>query len=551
MADPAGFEKKNILYALVVIVVAVPTFIIFSQLITTKDNNRTEPENGFEQLEKSPALKGFYQITKYDPLFYSPYTNEGDFNFTNLQGYEELLFSELLEKQGVSLLKYYKAKGRKLNLLPHDFLEILPQNIKQTETFLANPTKEGAQKLLEINKRTVNLYKENLLDLGDVFDQITAFRAPNQVGLASLGRPLPFTTALKDLKLIQNNANALLEEVTKREKILNGSQKYKLPAFKVPAVQNEVLDHFREGNYLSKEEAIISLWENYNEEWKDFGMPAAFTKEEALENIQAHGPYQIEIACFPDPDNRIHLVYGFSSEKLELLYPRFIFGDGTVYRLPGHRSFDEISLAGHSQDVWIKDNPFTICSCPHIEDSKIQWYMLDIMHHKIKNSPLYANNTYNYPTKLGQLLEQGPFLEKSFIEYPTQSTLTALGINYKYLYLGLNEIKNISESLQKAQEQAWKHYTAIEARFLPLPRVLNFFHDILKLRATTGDFFYRYLSTPEFGVLEGCLYYTPFMHWSDSVWRLEEKPKLYGEQEEGNESFWNHFVPIKTQPDGQ
>jgi len=531
-------KNKTLAFIIIVITAIIPLWL-FSNLKELGDKS---------QLNENATLKNYYEITKLDPLFYSPFV-DSTFDFTKYRNYEEIIFSGFTKQFGRSLYKYYQEQGKTLNLIPHKFLELLTENISKTNKFLESPTLDNAKELIVTNENTTDAYLENLHQLGEIINLVTSIQTPDKLVNTGLGRLQGFAVAIADLKLMQKNGDELKNEIEKRKKILNGEADFNIPKFVVP--ENLSTDEFATDTFFSKKDAKEELWETYIWEWKDLatvikGRP--FTREQ-FNSVNVQGPYQIDILCFPPDSQFKHLVYGFfpPENSFTLPYPRFMIADGLTYRLPGHVPFTD-----QPREEWLKDNPMTLCSCPYIENAKLVWFLIDFMKIRLEDKKVFSVlSSDNHSQNLNQIISQGATLEEKFLKYPTQNNLFLLGDHYKAFYYAIAKMgengETVPRSIERSKETSWQYYTLVQSKIAFLQKVFDHLYGALEKRSVV-DFRDRFLSSPQHGILEGSQYSLLYMPWSKSVWRLNEDPNYYDDESENPWTPWNKFVTIQETP---
>jgi len=163
------------------------------------------------------GLHNFYLKTYLDPLFYAP----KDSGASNLSKFDRFEQDKILAKHC----------GLEYDLIPGDYFEDLEENHEATERFLTNASSKNAENLIAKNTEATASYSKyinrfiNLIDR-DVSNNRCFDNNSENYGLAKATRtPTPYRidsqTLLSYSDAANDNAEQLLEDIQKREKILN------------------------------------------------------------------------------------------------------------------------------------------------------------------------------------------------------------------------------------------------------------------------------------------------------------------------------------------
>jgi hypothetical protein len=178
------------------------------------------------------------------------------------------------------------------------------------------------------------------------------------------------------------------------------------------------------------------------------------------------------------------------------------------------------------QTIFFKDSPdylkdfFTLSRCPYVEITRLNWYTIDGLYRDVNQEPL--GQDYNGPQN--KRLEKS---EKIFLDNPGEQSLSQMSDTYSSTLKTNLKSNRFDDKLPVL----WK-------------RSLQERSKLHKFESTYDDFYNeehmevwdKYFPTPgpddragvynNFILLES-VYALTFMTWSDSVWRLDEKPEKF------------------------
>ena len=478
--------------------------------------------------ERATLLKNFHRVTQHDPLFYSPLTDEG-FDMKKYRKLEERIFS------GTYLYEYFREQDLQMNLIPHDYLESLKDNILATDRFLKSPSIPKAEDLLYSYEHVVEQYLKNINDLGIILNMIIQNNTGDIMTCTDFGRVIHLETVINDLKLIAQNGGALQKEIKKRWRILKGEEKFFFPDPVLPDLDD--MQGIPRKKFLSRAKAYDILWEYFLQEWESINHEPYFSKE-TLMGVEIKGPYAINIDCSLESPE--HLVYAyFSQESFPLMYPNHFLADGITYICDDYPECTP-------------DNLLAVCSCPYIEKDKVNWYLIDYMKTQLEEEPLYGSGERKISRNFDAIVSQGRFLEEEFLEYPSQQTLSFLGKNYETLYLEMEKSGKIPKAFRNKRERIWKYYQLIQSKISFIPHVFDKYDFDLDERTATHlleplsyadqfplvqiesendqmNFDFALLWELTMLVLEESHYSLFYMPWAKSVWRIDEKLQYYND----------------------
>lgn len=177
----------------------------------------------------SRNIEGFATLTKADPLLYAPFFDVAAFNagVQTLAAAEDRLKATAVNNILEDDADYTETFTRIFTthrIFPQTFLESLSAVSEATDTFLAAPTPEGAHALIEVYKTASAAYQAEAHAALEVFAEIESYTRPD--------RPLIYffvdsATSMyrvrDDYRLIARNADALVDEVARREACVLGT----------------------------------------------------------------------------------------------------------------------------------------------------------------------------------------------------------------------------------------------------------------------------------------------------------------------------------------
>jgi len=176
----------------------------------------------------TPNLEAFVELTKEDPLFYSPFFDTQSFmgGIAALRERETELLAHASENVATSSRYHdlYAPLLADMELFPTAFLEKLPKIHEETNQFLDAPTTQGARELLEHYAKAAESYRAaaeaQRVVLGAVLDSVSR---EDLVLYLFPGNATHVDIAYEDLVTIEKNAAALVAEVEARRACLSGS----------------------------------------------------------------------------------------------------------------------------------------------------------------------------------------------------------------------------------------------------------------------------------------------------------------------------------------
>ena len=466
------------------------------------DNNLTRVDR--------PEVKGlhnFYLKTYLDPLFYSP----GD--ELNLSGFEKFEKDKVLAE----------SCGLEYDVVPQEFFNELEKNKDGTEAFFNRASMNNAEELVSQNRETVDAYggmNGEFIDLigkdvtgNDCFVDV-------KEGSNSLATNTPVNYGIDEKVLINysrmanRNAEKALNQIKGRQKILRGDKDYDIKVEDVSEGYNKSDEDF-DLSYNSSE-ALNEFNDRRIEEYLELKEGSApddvsdgSNKSSNFSGNEDIGDEARLASKLPQRfDMRSYClggdftpVYGWEKD----VYPNIISGEEIV------QDYDTVNL---------KDF-FTVCRCPYVEITRLKWYVLNDQYRKISEAPVSSAYTGVESSGINKS-------ERSFIEDPGESSASNLSEKYESALRENLRSGNYHDSLpvmweRNVQEESNLHrFEQAYDDFWNREHmdVWSKYYDVTG-NESFGRGIYNYFLVTESG------YSMNFMTYSESVWRLEDKPNKF------------------------
>lgn len=222
-------------------------------------------KKGLSKKEEKKAVQFvfFYQWTREDPLFTSPYMDiEGLKKTTKLLDYIQN--------------EYYKVAKKKDNFFPISLLKKLPDVFNAEKKLLNNPSDKEAQNLIFAYEKAGHAYSDNVNQFWQTVKN-NEDKIPD-AAYVSINSAANKSTFLSDAKKISQNAKYLLTEINQRKNCLNNGLFCIRPASDFTKPKLKALTD-------EKIEDLLPL-------------PVLFPKLSREELADVKGPYIIKTACF-------------------------------------------------------------------------------------------------------------------------------------------------------------------------------------------------------------------------------------------------------------
>lgn len=437
---------------------------------------------------KTSTLDAFYQWTREDPLFTSPYFD--------MQGYNTGL--KLLKENNK---KFEETSGRKEKIFPFAFLESLPDVYKNEQKFLKNPSHNNAQNLIKAYKKTALAYKSE----ADSFYK-TLNDHKDLIGKLKFVFIDTYTTTdilLSVVEKIKKNGEALVEEVNLRQKCLENikfckkpSLSWNMPELKSTALQLDLLP-------------------------KDILFPTLSTEELG----KVRGPYSVLSPCWGWGENFASPPVAFYiSPRTRHFQNEEIFAPKLAQTNYYRKLANSPSSTEKKENTWVWQPDTNNYLCGNlVYQPKLA--TMDYFWQNFKDKPLLANKPKNLPLKLWFSYDKAQKYEQDFfkLKMPDEKSLEELSELYLYLYRSWKKEDIAQKNL------LLERGLLIERSLGNFPLVFNkgIYHFVNVLRqekespglSSFDKYFYSYVF----------LYRNPwqilYIPYSSSFWRIEQKPE--------------------------
>ena len=487
-----------------------------------------DPDEGFYILEgnvydsklrevtndKVIFLHNFYLYTRSNPLFYSPYDDIEQINFTKFENFSE--------EQYLSV-----SCNQTLENYPKEYYKELTKNILATDEFLENPSTYNAYALIEQNEITFNAYSLGLNNIIDGFVNPTIENSSCSDNVeyeftTNYGFFIPYTdkkiyvdNILSILDQFNQNTKNLNEEIQYRKKVLSGEKDFIYPKLILSKTHEEKLN-----DYYSREMAIDLLeLRSIN----DVAMREGLDSQQEITNETYESRLNvadINISKIQFPDVKEEELYLF---ELNLIC--FPFDKGLVYGIDKD-IYPNIFLATYFDKSL--DNLLSICACPYVAQTSLHWELIYDMFQRIGNQPISDYFSEPQDQELAETVNHMNAAEEDFLNYPSQDNLQFLSQTYRKVYFEHLEKGVYNENL----EEIWKRHILIDSKIYLYKKTFDRYYKNLperhkyfwapkyKERGLTEDMYYVEFFTESF-------FFLNFMQWSGSVWQSEPIHDLY------------------------
>jgi len=501
--------------------------------------------------KKILGLRNFYELTKVDPLFYSMHTSPANMNDLAeiYDGYESRVKS-MRNEELKAIYSQYESGNKPLLLIPHDFLKSVPSVVDATETFYGNPSYENADKLIDKYEQASDSYINDssrilkvLEDFRELNANISGF-STRIVSSSGFESATNLETTIGDLRLILENGYALRIDVQKRKSVLGYGE------------------HQLDMSYLMKDvivpqpddaihKVIVSKKEIYS-----------YIPEIQDENKRISGPFELETPCFGWDSN-------LSQKKMLYYYGLVFVNDSWDYsskmssnaerrayhtRIQNMSDIDPVRLetkkdaAGAFMIVpgkGLKINEMMYCQCNGLGEDMVELTTLGVFHDllntkriytsSVSKPSVYSSETIHIIDLLEESQKKGDDLERQFLynSYPSESLLNELGKNYLNTYLLLSEledamhhdkgkVKSLAGDIYDKKETLLEYSSVIKGKLFAFDKNRDFQWKVANSRIHVSS---KLPDGNPLLILDMMPYSLTFMPWSESVWRISEKPQ--------------------------
>ncbi len=285
----------------------------------------------FSMRHPAAGLDAFTELTKNDPLLYSPFFDHAAFTSAvdNLEKSEQVLKKTALGNLATISAAYgpeYAQLIRNHPLFPTGFLKLLPSVSQATESFLVNPSARNARKLLARYDDASKAYEKNALSMKQAFDIIDA-RVPDDYPLMYFftDSATSLQIAQRDFDLIYKNSLALKQDIEERKGCLSGKTA-------CPVVPQKTID----AQVIAQTQPTTTTIKN-----TDFILNNLPLK---TSDRTIAGPYTVSSSCWDSSDGN-HDLYAIYSKKNGMTSVLPKLADQNYYRMVPKSAMDKIGKA--------------------------------------------------------------------------------------------------------------------------------------------------------------------------------------------------------------
>lgn len=443
----------------------------------------------------------FYLKTYTDPLFYTP-TESGSYNFSNYSQFEN---QKILAKEC----------GLEYDVIPSKYFDSLQKNQEETNQFLSHPSRQNALELIDQNRAANRAYAAQISNFIDLLDkdltQNDCFSKKESNTTYRFSTYGPVTEEISVSNLIDharkanNNAIAMRKDINAREQILDGQDDFEIKVDKPPKLSDRSVLKPQK----TPEEAKKMINDRREEEHIDLELNSKSLEIRDLEDPPES--YSLRTYCPHSDDNESVSIYGVRKN----IYPNIFAGQNIL---------DEAEFENHPAS---SEDFFTVCRCPYVEITRLNWYNTDSLYEKVSSQSIAGKLN-------GELKENVENFESKFIEDRSQTSLESLADSYAYTYTKL-----LKEDVYNDQIPImWRRSHQQKSKLNNFAETYDDFYNPYHMTVWEGyfeDFYYPDQENDEklseetyyyFLIMES-EYALTFMTYSDSVWRIDEKPQRF------------------------
>ena len=546
--------KKIFIFVILIILLFLSVFLLKERGI-------------FFRKEEQANLDKFYQLTKLDPLFYSPFVNlkELEKSIKNLKDTEDKFFEDMSfisddsnsEDQALYEEIYNERKEKGFTVFPYLFLESLAPTISLTERFLADSSFNSAENLADSYYKTAKAYKEEVDKKVNLIEELKEKR------LTNLNRYFFFVDSAtsygvvkNDFLLIQENASRLLDEAQRRKKCLFSGENCEIDRGLTPSSINPSDLTTGQARRAPRKDLEAQPLVDYEVGAKK-ELPPQFLSDEFLtgnKGIEKKGPYQVKSSCWQGEKDWLYLSF---KERDNLLRANF--------KLATNNYYTDVSNMGKSSRYVqeLRNRGFKFASQLETTDYEclnLEYYFevsaLDFLIEKLKtggyslSEAVFGDAIKGLSLDLADLVSKGQILEEKLISdrYPDYEDFKKLGEIYSAIIVEAGDdvpttppdaSRDVILNPQGEESQdsssppahqnddvasILKYKLLIENKFPRLPEILNFVSGNLEVLGLHRKF-ENQITPPDYIFIlrsDYSIFYFPF---AKSIWRIKEKPK--------------------------
>ena len=311
-----------------------------------------------------------------------------------------------------------------------------------------------------------------------------------------------YTEALSTARTALNDS----WELNQRGELVSGVYKF---GFSNGPLNAEITVSGAEKRILLDERELIS------EAVVEGGEPAEEGEEGYSEESELEGEAAEKARSVDEVPNRYYLnsqclggdttpVYGWNKN----IYPNMISGQKLIEK--------------SEEDANLRDF-FTTCRCPYVDVARLDWYVVDDQFKSISSNPVSAK----YNASMREEVEQA---EQIFLQSPGDDSMSQLSEVY-----GLAVKQNLKEGNYDSRiPEMWRRNTQQSSKLYKFKTAYDDFFNEKHMEVWSKYFPYGDKNEEKFErriynyfLVTESQYPLKFMTYSDSVWRLEERPDSF------------------------
>lgn len=456
-------------------------------------------------------LRQFVSLYELDPIFYLPSADANTLKggLAAIQQLDQKFVTLALKQDDLSKTLLSEEERNNFQIHPLAFWGALLETNEATAGFFRLPNRWNALKLLKSEMKTANLYRQDAAKIRIAYEKLVRekldeplmhpyfFNELEPVGVATPG------TIRSDLALIEKNGTALSDEIKKRRWCLLAGRCARL---ELPV---GVVESFAKDERPSLPDAFLYL-------------------KPAVSESQIRGPYWIPSRCF---------LYGeIAAKNGEILAPIFMLENSVS-------GFDFLATRLQTQ---IYFRPFTAVRGLLVQElnaSELKKYG----YLSVQPASTYRCNDLSYLSRIttidaiySALKQKSNYvsdIEKNFAanRAPSYSDLQALVNSYESL---LAQPKSLDDSTKRQLKNAVRLFRVGDAKLDKIMNtlILNEGFSLWDQGVTQTTF--------EDLLLHHGHYSFWFLTFSDSNWRLAEKPQYQMTEREWRSLLADYLIPL-------
>lgn len=421
--------------------------------------------------EEVRGIARFYDVTRLDPLFWSPLSGEADFEGAGT--YDERLFNRGIDDEKRERLGQVRSEileGR--DMLPAQYLQNLSRVDGATDRFLDRPSRENARSLLGVYADTSIAYS-NAAD--SLTETMVRSMPQDEDGLEEVryhlesGKVIATSSIVSYLSNVRQNADRLQEEVRRRYRMMQGAEGTAPPQYRTMPSGGAVVDQERS---LSDAQVREMMGERLHATL-DVG------DRRSLAGSRVEGPYRVQVPCMDQQRQVVRLEQDDLGHRLQyfvvdgvarnVAYPEgtpsdytedprivpadvpvnvTVMGNTSRYEVGSFGPFERETIRGGmgigrgETFYWVNESPeslgvltetehpFAYWQCPFGASSRWDWHAIELMHTLVADRRLGNDSSQEAPDQMRDAFSEVSMAEREFLAEPSQRSMSRLGTAY-------------------------------------------------------------------------------------------------------------------------